>query len=79
MSLFFTKRGKIDRWYEQALKKLNDNYYNYKDSGGVIGGTTAIDRANEQLRELENARISLKQEYLQRLEVIGQKPRSDFS
>ncbi len=31
MNLFFTKRGKIDRWYVQETKKLNDDYYNFKE------------------------------------------------
>jgi hypothetical protein len=79
MSLFFTKRGQIDRWYEKAMKELNDNYYNFRDAGGMIDGISASQRANDQLRELDKAKKSLKEEYFQRLKAIGQKPRNDFS
>ena len=79
MSLFFTKRGQIDRWYEKATKKLNDDYYNFRDAGGVIEGDSPSQRANNKHRELEKAKQSLNQEYLQRLKLIGQKPRADFS
>ncbi len=79
MSLFFTKRGKVDRWYIEAVKQLNDTYYNSKDTAGTTEGTTASQRANDKFRELENAKNSLKQDYIKRLEAIGQKPASDFS
>ena len=79
MSLFFTKRAKIDRWHVQEMKKLNDNYFSHRDTGAVVGGESAIQRANTQHRELEKAKNALNQEYVKRLTAIGQKPRVDFT
>jgi hypothetical protein len=78
MNLFSSGRGKIDKWYKDEMKKLNDNYYAHRDSGDSKGAAY-IQRANEQQQELERAKKTLTEEYLKRLEAIGKKPRSDFS
>lgn len=77
MVLFSFKRGKIDRWYKQALKKLNDDYFSYVDTSGTTGNSE-LQRANTRSRELEKATSDLKVEYRKQLKEIGQKPRSDF-
>ncbi|MDB5080183.1 MAG: hypothetical protein JWP00_2107 [Chloroflexi bacterium] len=77
MALFSFKRGKIDKWYKQELKKLNDNYFSYQDPGGT-SGNSELQRANTRSKELEKATADLKQEYRAKLKEIGQKPRSDF-
>lgn len=79
MSMFFTKRGKLENWYKLKLKELNDNYFSAVDGGtGSTGGETVAQRANSRNRELETAKEAVKKEYLERLQAIGQKPRADF-
>ena len=77
MSLFFTKRGKLDSWYQGQLKELNQNYFD-SPTPGAANGNSSIQEANNKARELENAKTALKQDYVKRLNEIGQKPRSDF-
>jgi hypothetical protein len=79
MNMFFTRRGKLENWYKQKTKELNDSYFAFVD-GGVInaGGETSAQRANSRSRELEEAKAALKQEYLERLKAMGHKPRADF-
>jgi hypothetical protein len=78
MNMFFTKRGKLENWYKQKTKELNDNYFAYVDKGNGSGGDTIAQRANTRNRELEQAKETLKQEYLQQLKAMGHKPRADF-
>jgi hypothetical protein len=79
MSLFFTKRGKLESWYKQKTKELNDSYFAAVDGGtNSAGGETSAQRANTRSRELEQAKATLKQEYLQQLKAMGHKPRADF-
>ena len=78
MSLFFTKRGKLENWYKQKTKELNDSYFAAVDEGANSSGETSAQRANSRGRELEQAKAAIKQEYLERLKAMGQKPRSDF-
>ena len=79
MSLFFTKRGKLENWYKQKTKELNDTYFAAVDGGTATAeGITAAQRANSKARELEQAKAAIKQEYLERLKAMGQKPRADF-
>ena len=78
MNLFSFGRGKIDSWYKKEMKKLDDDYYAFKDPAGSIG-KEALARANDKQRELTRAKEMLSQEYHKRLKEIGQKPRSDFS
>ena len=78
MNLFSFGRGKIDSWYKKEMKKLDDDYYAFKDPEGSVG-REALARANDKQRELTKAKDALSQEYHKRLKAIGLKPRSDFS
>ena len=77
MSLFFTKRGKLDGWYKDQLKELDRNYFAFQNPTST-DGASAIQQANNKARELEDAKTALKEDYRVRLKEIGQKPRSDF-
>lgn len=77
MGLISFKRGGIDKWYKNEVKKLNDNYYSFVNTVGA-NGQKDIQAANNKSRELENSLAALKVEYTERLKAIGQKPRSDF-
>jgi len=82
MNLFFTKRGKLENWYKQKIKKLNDDYFTYvagRSGKANIVGETAMQRANRRNTELAQAKEAVKQEYLQRLNAMGQQPKADFS
>ena len=79
MDLFASfKRGKIDKWYKQELKNLNENYF--KSVNSASGNSqNDIQSSNNKSRELEAAVAALKSEYTKRLSDLGLKPRSDFS
>ena len=77
VALFSFKRGKIDNWYKQELKKLNDNYYNFNDAKDS-SSATGIQESNNRNNQLEAATSALKKEYLNKLKEIGEKPRGDF-
>ena len=62
MALFSFKRGKIDKWYKQELKKLNDNYYNFKD-GNDSASQSGIQDSNTRNNQLTAATTALKKEY----------------
>lgn len=77
MDLFSLKRGKIDKWYKQQLKTLDENFYSFINVKGE-GGKTDLQAANAKSVELERAKEALKKEYIERLKAEGLKPRSDF-
>ena len=77
MDLFSLKRGKIDKWYKQQLKTLDENFFSFKNVTGD-DGKTDLQAANVKSIELERAKEALKKEYIERLKAEGLKPRSDF-
>ncbi len=77
MSLFFSKRGKLDTWYKEKLKELDQNYFAYQNPVAT-NGQSSTQQAVLKSKELEDAKIALKQDYLTRLKEMGQKPESDF-
>jgi len=77
MGLISFKRGGIDKWYKNEVKKLNQTYYSFVNTVGGSGNSD-LQAANNKSRELEENLAALKVEYVERLKAIGQKPRSDF-
>lgn len=77
MDLFSLKRGKIDKWYKQEVKNLDETYYSFQNVMGS-DGKTDLQAANGKSMELERAKEALKVQYVERLKAEGLKPRSDF-
>lgn len=79
VAIFSFKRGKIDRWYKQELKALNENYYNFKVTNSNSNPSeTGIQASNNRNNQLTAATEALKKEYLKKLKEIGEKPRGEF-
>lgn len=77
MDLLSLKRGKIDKWYKQQVKTLDENFYSFINVKAA-DGKTDLQAANVKGLELERAKEALKKEYAERLKAAGLKPRSDF-